>query len=115
MSLTDGYLSTEEVCGALARGGVDEATVGKIFAARLQPQNLDDADRDRKFVMGVPAPDGRAFLVVYRFGPGTPLARKDPLDEGGPDWRPRWLSVEGPFDGTDRKAVEDKARELTAA
>jgi hypothetical protein len=108
-----GYMTTEEVCGALSRGGVDEARVGKIFAARLQPQNLDDADRDRKFVMGVPSGNGKVFLVVYRFGLGAPMARKDPLDEGGPDWRPRWLSVEGPFDGSDMKAVEDKARELT--
>lgn len=109
-----GYLSTEELCGLLAKAGVDEATVGKVFAARLQPLNLDEADRDRKFVMGVPGPFGTAFLVIYQFGLGAPLTRKDPLDEGGPDWRPRWISVEGPFDGADRKAVAAKARELTA-
>lgn len=103
------YLTTEEVCGTLSAAGVDGPTVGKVFAARLQPQNLED--RDRKFVMGVPGPDG-AYLLVYKFGLGRPLAQASPLDESGPDWRPRWVSVEGPF------AVDEameKAKELTAS
>lgn len=107
------YLSTEEVCGQLSRAGVDEATVGKVFSARLQPLHLDAADRDRKFAMGVPGPDGQAFLVLYRFRHGEMLVRNDPLDEAGPDFRPRWISVEGPFPG-DRASVEAKSRELTA-
>lgn len=104
------YLTTEQVCGKLAEAGVDPATVGKVFAARLKPQHLEDSNR--KFVMGVPAPDGsRAYLLVYKFGLGRPLAQASPLDESGPDWRPRWVSVEGPF------AVDEameKAKELTA-
>jgi hypothetical protein len=106
-------MSTEEVCGILMRAGVDEATVGKVFAARLQPQNLGDGDEDRKFALGVPAPGGRAYLVIYRFRQGEALVKATPLDEGGPDWRPRWLAVEGPFPG-DRETVEAKSRELTA-
>src|ERR1700733_1246917 len=109
--MSDAYLSVEEVCGTLARAGVDEATVGKIFASRLQPQNLDDPER--KFALAVPA-GGQAYLVLYRFGPGTALVKSTPLDEDGPDWKPRWISVEGPFP-TDRATVEAKARELTAA
>jgi hypothetical protein len=109
--MSDTYMSTEQVCGALARAGVDEAMVGKVFAARLQPQNLSDPDK--KFVMGAVAGD-RVYLVVYRFGLGRPLIKQSPLDEGGPDWRPRWLSVEGPFPLADKAAVEAKARELTA-
>lgn len=111
MSSVDEYLTTEEVCGRLASAGVDEATVGKVFAARLEPENLDEEKRARKFVMGVPAPDGQVFLLVYRFGPGTPLEKLTPLDEGGPDWRPRWLAVEGPFASG---VVGEKARELTS-
>jgi hypothetical protein len=108
------YLTTERVCGQLAAAGVDEATVGKVFAARLQPTNLGE-DTERKFVLGVPAPGGQVFLLVYRFGLGRPLVKKHPLDEGGPDWRPRWVSVEGPFDLADREAVESRAAELTSA
>ena len=108
------YLTTERVCGQLAAAGVDEATVGKVFAARLQPQHLEDEELDRKFVMGVPVPGGQVFLLVYRFGLGRPLIKKHPLDEAGPDWRPRWVSVEGPFDLADREAVESRARELTS-
>lgn len=104
------FLSTEDVCGKLTAAGVDTATVGKVFAARLQPKNLDDPDK--KFVLGVPSPSGQAFLVVYEFGLGTPLAKASPLDEGGPDYRPRWISVEGPF--TVAEAIE-KAKELTSA
>lgn len=107
-----GFLSTDQVCGKLATAGVDDGTVGKVFAARLQPTNLED--EDRKFVMGVPAPGDQVFLVVYKFGLGQPLVKLSPLDEGGPDWRPRWLSVEGPFPMSDREAVEAKAKELTA-
>jgi hypothetical protein len=106
------YLTTDEVCGLLARGGVDEATVGKVFAARLEPQNLTDPEK--KFVLAARAAHGQCFLVVYRFGLGRPLIKETPLDEGGPDWRPRWISVEGPFDMSDREAVEARARELTA-
>lgn len=103
-------MTTEQVCGELAAAGVDEATVGKVFAARLQPQKLED--QDKIFVMGVPGPDGQVYLVVYKFGLGKPLVKLSPLDESGPDWRPRWVSVEGPFDG--REAAEAKAKELTA-
>jgi hypothetical protein len=104
-------MTTEEVCGALMNAGVDTATVGKIFSARLQPQKLDDPER--KFALAVPAGD-QAYLVVYRFGPGTALVKSTPMDEDGPDWRPRWISVEGPFPA-DKAVVEAKARELTAA
>jgi hypothetical protein len=107
------YLTTERVCGQLAAAGVDDATVGKVFAARLQPQNLEDGDR--KFILGVPAPGRKVFLLVYKFGLGRPMVKNNPLDEGGPDWRPRWISVEGPFDMADREAVESRARELTSA
>jgi hypothetical protein len=106
---TTNYLSTAQVCGELASHGVDEATVGRVFAARLEPENLDDPDR--KYVIGVPCPGNRALLVVFRFGPGTPMAKLSPLDEGGPDWVPRWISVEGPFP---REEAEAKSRELTA-
>ncbi len=95
---TDTYLSTEEVCGRLSRAGIDTATVSKVFAARLNPENLDDLDRI--FVLAVPEPGGRVFLVRYKFGTGAPLP-KDPTvtmpQESGPDRRPRWLSVEGPY------------------
>lgn len=104
------FLSTEDVCGKLAAAGVDEATVGRVFAARLQPQKLDDPEK--KFVLGVPAPSGQALLVVYKFGLGKPLVKDSPLAEGGPDWNPRWISVEGPFSMDD---ATDKARELTAS
>lgn len=107
------YLTTEEVCGKLAEAGVDEATVGKVFAARLQPQNLDDPDK--KFVIGVPGPGATAFLVVYQFGLGRPQVKNSPLDESGPDWTPRWLSVNGPYQIEDRAAVEAAAKELTSA
>lgn len=103
------YMTVEEVCGELVAGGVDEATVGKVFAARLDPQNLDDPDK--KFVLGVPAPGSKAFLVVYRFGTGRRIIKNHPLDEGGPDLRPRWLSVNGPFEMSDAPA---KAKELTS-
>ena len=98
MTSTHEYLTTEEVCGRLASAGVDEAMVGKVFASRLEPENLTQSDK--KFVMGIPGPGNQAFLLVYQFGPGTPLVKASPLDEGGPDWRPRWLSVEGPFEFT---------------
>ena len=106
--MTSEYLTTEQVCGKLSAAGVDEATVGKVFSARLQPQNLDDPER--KFVMGVQSGDV-AYLIVYRFGTGEPLFANSPLDEKGPDWRPRWISVEGPF-GTD-EAME-RAKELSS-
>lgn len=104
------FLSTEEVCGQLARAGVDEATVGKVFSARLQPQKL--TDQTRKFALGVAAPGGGFYLVVYKFGLGRKQVKKSPLDEDGPDWRPRWISVEGPFT---RETVESAAKELTSA
>ena len=103
------FLSTEEVCGHLARAGVDEATVGKVFSARLQPQKLTDPEK--KFVLGIPSAGG-VFLVLYKFGLGQRLVKKSPLDEDGPDWKPRWLSVEGPFTLAE---AGDKARELTAS
>lgn len=108
--MSETYLTVEQVCGALAESGVDEATVGRVFAARLQPTNLDY--EDRKFVMGVPSPEG-VFLLVYRFGLGSPLVKNSPLDEGGPDWRPRWLAVEGPFP-LDEDVINAKAKELTS-
>ena len=104
------YLTVEQVCGQLAAAGVDEATVGRVFAARLEPQNLDDLEK--KFAIGLPGPAGWVFLVIYKFGLGRPLAKKSPLDEGGPDWRPRFVSVEGPFS---REDAEAKAEELTAS
>jgi hypothetical protein len=103
------FLSTEEVCGQLALAGVDEATVGKVFAARLRPQNLTEPDK--KFVLGVPGPSGQVYLVVYKFGLGQKLVKSSPLDEDGPDWRPRWMSVEGPFT---LEEAPDKAKELTS-
>jgi hypothetical protein len=106
------YLTTDQVCGALAAAGVDAAEVGKVFAARLEPQHLEDPDK--KIVLGAAAPDGQVYLIVARFGLGRPLVKNHPLDESGPDWRPRFLSVEGPFPG-DRKTIEAKAKELTAA
>ena len=146
------YLTTQDVCGRLASLGVDEATVGRVFAARPAPgaparprltelkrkPNLTGAeeeerdslleqaarddleyrrtfDYDRKFVLGVPVPGRKAVLLVYRFGCGEPLLR-DPAVEGpqetGPNWRPRWISVEGPFP-LDQDAISAKARELT--
>jgi len=107
------YLTTEQVCGQLAAGGVDEATVGRVFSARMHPQNLDDPKQ--KFVLGVPADDDRVYLVVYRFGPGTPLVRKSPLDENGPDWRPRWLSVEGPFSVSTEQDAAGRKKLTTAS
>ena len=106
------YLTIEQVCNTLAEAGVDQATLSKVFSARLQPQNLDD--QDRKFVMGVPDGLGNAYLVVYKFGLGRPLVKNSPLDESGPDWRPRWVSVEGPFDAEDTETLNTKARELTS-
>ena len=107
----DTYLPVEEVCGTLAKAGVDEAQVGKVFAARLQPQNLGDPER--KYALAVVAGED-AYLVIYRFGPGSPLVKASPLDEGGPDWRPRWLSVEGPFPA-DTATVAAEAKRLTSA
>src|ERR1700739_1666974 len=103
------YMTTEQVCGILAKGGVDEVTVGKVFAARLQPQHLDDPEK--LFVMGVPDGLGNAFLVTYKFGLGRPQVKKSPLDEDGPDWRPRWVQVIGPLP---RQDAEAKAKELTS-
>ena len=129
-------LTTEVICGRLASLGVDEATVGRIFAARPSPsapkiESTGDEDADlaaqehadaefrrtfdfeRKFVMGVPVPGRKAVLLVYRFGRGEPLLRdrsvKGP-QETGPNWRPRWVSFEGPMPLDE---VEAKARELT--
>jgi hypothetical protein len=108
------YLTTEQVCGRLDAGGVDEATVGKVFAARLQPQNLDDPDH--LYTMGCTTGDpvfpAEVYLVVYKFGLGRPLVQESPLDEGGPDWRPRWVAVEGPYPGRapDESAKDFKAR-----
>jgi hypothetical protein len=107
------FLTTEQVCGKLAAGGVDEATVGRVFAARLQPQKLDKDEFDRKFTMGIPARNGQVYVVVYQFGLGKPLVKETPLDEGGPDWRPRWVSVEGPF--ADKEVALARSRELTSA
>lgn len=117
-------MTTEEVCGRLSRAGIDTKTVSKVFAARLEPENLEDPDK--KHVLAVPEPGGRIFLVVYQFGLGEPLRRNPRLDmpqEQGQDWRPRWLSVEGPFrieldeEGRPLPGCEVlmKARELTSA
>lgn len=113
MSDDDGYLTTDEVCAKLQAAGADPKTVSRVFAARLQPQNLDDPDH--KYALGVPVGD-QAYLVIYRFGPGRPLVAKSPLDESGPDWRPRWLSVEGPFPAAtpeDLQRINKKSGELT--
>jgi hypothetical protein len=97
------YLSTEEVCGRLARAGIDTKTVSKIFAARLEPEKLDELGKDietYRGVVAVPEPGGRVFLVVYKFGTGAPLLADRSLDmpqETGPDRRPRWISVNGPY------------------
>ena len=123
------YMTTDEVCGRLSRAGIDIKTVNKVFAARLEPDAPDDPlyehDPDKKYVLAVPEPGGRVFLVVYRFNHGNPFRKDRSLEmpqETGPDWRPRWLSVEGPFelriDGSTGKpdpACEllTKARELT--
>lgn len=106
--VNDEYLTTDKVCLLLASAGADSDLVGRVFAARLEPENLDDPER--KYVLGVPLSESRAMLVVYRFGLGRPMVKNHPLDEGGPDWRPRWLSVEGPFTIED---VPEKAKELT--
>jgi hypothetical protein len=103
------YLTVEQVCGKLAKGGCDEVEVGKVFAARLEPENLDDPDK--KIVLGALTQDGKVFLVLCQFGPGTPRVKASPLDEGGPDWRPRFISVNGPYD---RDAIPSTAAELTA-
>ena len=55
-----------------------------MFSARLEPQNL--ADPDRKFALGVRAAD-QVYIVVYKFGLGTPLVKKSPLDDGA------WLLI----------------------
>jgi hypothetical protein len=108
------YLTTEQVCSALAEAGVDMATISKIFSARLRPQNLDDPDK--LYTAGCTAgPDpvfpAEVYLVLYRFGLGRPLVRESPLDESGPDWRPRWISVEGPFPG---RAPTESVKEFQA-
>jgi len=118
------YLTVEEVCGKLARGGCDEVEVGKVFAARLEPENLDDADR--KMPLVAQAAEG-VFIVVCQFGLGKPRVKASPLDEGGPDWRPRFISVNGPYsappkdatgtpilDTPELLALQAKAKELTA-
>lgn len=116
-------MTTEEVCGRLARAGIDLKTVNKVFAARLEPENLEDPDK--KHVLAVPEPGGRVFLVVYRFGRGEPF-RRDPTVKGpqetGANWTPRWLSVEGPYalavDALGKPLPEcellTKAKELTS-
>jgi hypothetical protein len=104
-----GYLTTEEVCGKLAAAGVDEVQVGRIFTARLQP---DGVDPDTKLALAVKTPDGQVYFALAQFGTGRPLIKNTPLDEGGPDWRPRWISVEGPFTLEEAPA---KSKELTSA
>jgi hypothetical protein len=104
------YLSTEEVCGKLARAGCDEAEVGKVFAARLEP---DGVDRDKKLVLAAEAPEGQVYLVLCQFGTGRALAKDSPFAEGGPDWRPRFISVNGPYPKSDLPALSAKAKELT--
>jgi hypothetical protein len=98
-------MSTEDVCGALTVAGADEDLVGRIFAARLEPEHLDDPMR--KFAIGVPLGEERAMLVVYRFG--KPPSETD--DEYF-HWIPQWLEVAGPFPLADAEA---KAKELTSA
>ena len=108
------YLTVEQVCGRLAAAGVDEKQVGKVFAARLRPQNLEDTSR--LFAMAVTAGGDPVFpaevsLAVYQFGLGRPLVKKSPLDEDGPDWRPRWVSVKGPYPG---RAPDESAKDFMA-
>jgi hypothetical protein len=99
------YLTVEQVCGKLTEAGVDEKTVSKVFSARLKPQNLKDPDH--LYAMGVtcggdPVFPEHVYLVVYKFGLGRPMVRTDPADgpgEEGPDWRPRFVEVQGPFPG----------------
>jgi hypothetical protein len=97
------YITVEQVCGKLAAEGVDERQVSKVFAARLKPQNLEDPDH--LYTMGCvaggdPVFPERVYLVVFKFGLGKPMIKKSPLDEdSGPDWRPRFVSVQGPFPG----------------
>jgi hypothetical protein len=118
------YLTVEEVCGKLARGGCDEVEVGKVFAARLEPENLDSDDKDKKFPLVAQAAEG-VFIVVCQFGLGKPRVKASPLDEGGPDWRPRFISVNGPYskppldesktpiiDSPELIALQAKAKEL---
>lgn len=133
------YLHTEEVCGILARAGVPIQSVNKVFAARLQPEVTDangeaienaDIDFEKVYVLAVPEPGGLVYLVRYKFGLGNPFRKDHSLDipqEKGRDWRPRWLSVEGPYqldliDNPDRPGfkmpdpeceVMAKAREFT--
>jgi hypothetical protein len=97
------FMTTEEVCGRLSRAGIDTKTVSKIFAARLEPEKLDELDKTietYRGVVAVPEPGGRVFLVVYKFGTGAPLPQDPTIEipqETGPDRRPRWISVNGPY------------------
>jgi hypothetical protein len=119
--MSDNYLDVQVVCSKLAAAGVYEDEIGKVYAARQQPEHLDDTEK--KFVMAAKTAEGEVMLVVYRFGLGQPLVKRHPLDEGGPDWRPRFLAVEGPFqlvldaNGNLDPACElaTKAKELTAS
>jgi hypothetical protein len=120
------YLTVEQVCGKLARGGCDEEEVGRVFAARLEPENLDAADKDKKFPLVAAARGNQVYIVVCQFGLGRPLVKASPLDEGGPDWRPRFISVNGPYPappldaagnpvpGPELAELGIKAQELTA-
>lgn len=129
------YLQTEEVCGFLARAGVPIQSVNKVFCARLQPEVPEgtdaEIDYEKIYVLAVPEPGGQVYLVRYKFNLGNPFIRDRSLDipqEKGRDWRPRWLSVEGPYqldliDNPDKPGfkmpdpeceVMTKAREFTS-
>ncbi len=126
--MSENYLSVEEVCGRLSRAGIDTATVSKIFAARLEPEKLDELGKDiesYRGVVAVPEPSGRVYLVLYKFGTGAPLPQDPTItipQESGPDRRPRWISVNGPYKveldaaGKPKPDCEllVKAKELTA-
>lgn len=103
---TTEYLTTDEVCGKLAAAGVDVGEIGKVWAARLQPQKLDNLDK--KYPLVARGPDRQVYLIIFRFG--------RPIGPEEDHWTPRWLSVEGPFPAAteaDRLALGDKAKELT--
>lgn len=89
-------VTIDEVCERLLDEGADPAEVSKVHSSRMQPQKLDNPDA--KYALGVTNPDKtEAWLVLYRFGKGAPMVKESPLDESGPDWRPRWVSVHGPY------------------
>lgn len=89
-------MTLDEVCERLLDEGADPQEVSKVHSSRMQPQKLENPDA--KYALGVTdTARSQAWLVLYRFGTGKALVKNTPLDEGGPDWRPRWISVHGPY------------------